>query len=188
MLSDLTNGAKILIACVLVALLAGAGLAIYSWDKSRLDAAYARGVAAERAVWTAAQAKADKEQRAREDAAQATSDKVGADARAKADELVNSNGKKESKAREAIQNEYQNNPASAASCDDDGRPAPVPDGVQNQLREAQRAAEAAGRELRADAGRPDPAVGASGQRPSAMDADPFAPVLDHWDRTWIAPA
>ena len=123
-----------------VALLGGGVWSAYRW-------AYNRGVSAEAARWSAAQAKADKEQRAREDAAQAAGEAISDRTRTETARAATAITTETQESVERIEYVYLQNPSAAASCRPDGGPAPIPDGVQKELRQAERAAEAAARGL-----------------------------------------
>lgn len=110
------------------------------------DSLYDAGVAAERAVWVEAQAKATEKADAARRAAQAASDgardaaaqeaqQASADTRAGTTETI-----------ETIRYVYRTQPAPACT------PAPVPDGVRDALNAAYDAASAASRGLPAAAG------------------------------------
>lgn len=129
---------KLVIWAVIIGVVAFAGYKVY-------NAIFERGVAQERAVWVAAQEKADKEQKAREDAQEQDAKATGDASRAEGVEQRAATTAATTKTSEAIQREYQSKPESSVSCKPDGRPADIPVRVQDELRKAQRAAEAAGR-------------------------------------------
>lgn len=108
------------------------------------DAIYDRGVAACQDDQKEAQDRADAQQAAREATQEAGAKATGDKARATGKEQREAAATAATKTSEAIQREYQSKPAKAASCTPDGRPAPVPERVQEELREAKRSAEAAG--------------------------------------------
>ena len=120
------------IAILLVALvLAAGGLGV--------RAIYNAGVKAEAARWTAAQAKADREQQERQERAQASSEAATDDARAGAQQDSRETREATTNTIETIRYVYRTLPASGC------RPDPVPDGVQDELRRAYEAAAAASR-------------------------------------------
>lgn len=135
-----SSGAKLL-AILLLAL--GVGLVI----RAAYLKAYDSGVQAERATWQAAQDKAGREQAARESRAQSASEEVSDRTRSETTAAVSAASTETEKSIERIEYVYLENPAAASPCRPDGGPAPIPDLVQDELRKARGAAEAAARGL-----------------------------------------
>lgn len=103
------------------------------------QAIYDAGVAAERAVWLEAQAKADKEQRAKQDRDQIASDGVSDETRESAQKDSRETREQTTSTIETIRYVYRSQPAAVCS------PDPVPDGVREALGAAYDAAAAASR-------------------------------------------
>lgn len=164
---------KIILSLLLLAALSAIGFGIKSWDDGRIDAAYERGVQAERAAWVAAQAEANAKQQADEDADTAASEQTADNTRAAADTAKQATTAATTKREARIQNEYQSNPQSADSCTSDGRPADLPVGVRKELDQARRAAESASttpRRLRTAAGGSVDQAEPDHHRPDSVDA------------------
>jgi len=123
--------------------IAAALVALAGWKLYHIP--YDQGVADERAAWVTAQEKAAREQLARQDAQEAAARAAGEASRDKGADQRQAASTAATKTSEAIQREYQSKPDTAAPCATDGRPAPLPDRVQDELRKARRSAEAASR-------------------------------------------
>lgn len=125
-------------AVVALALLGTAGYLVKRWDSNRLQARYDAGVAAERQVWTDAQAKATSEQRAAQDASTRASEGA-ADTAAQAATSARqaAAGDTETTVRE-ITHAYQHHPpiAPCVAPGDGGSPRPLPVGVLDALDQA----------------------------------------------------
>ena len=134
---------KIILALLLLAALSAIVFGIKSWDDGRIDAAYERGVQAERAAWVEAQAAAAEKQKSDEDARDKTGEGISDSTRSAADTARQETTAATTKREARIQNAYQSNPQSADNCAPDGRPADLPVGVREELDEARRAAESA---------------------------------------------
>lgn len=131
--------AKIGLYLAVILAVAAAIWGVHRWDKNRLDAAYDRGVTAERAEWVAGQAKADAEQAAREKAAQSASEAASDAARASAGKATTETTAATEAGIGVIQREYTATPSKAVSCITNGNPAPVPERVSKELDDARAA-------------------------------------------------
>ena len=124
-----------------IALLILLGLLVWginSWDNNRLEAAYERGVAAERALWTAKAAEANDLANSTANNNTLISENTADQARANASKTTAASTAASQSIVEKISYVYRTSPPTA--CHPDGVPQPLPAGVLEGLDQARSAA------------------------------------------------